>query len=590
LEVKTKVPGDPLVLRARVSYLVCEKVCIPAEGRLALDLSAGPGKAVPLNAAAIQQVTGRVPSRLDQAAAKAAPIAVSQARISQSKGRLTLEVLARTKGQFKKPDLLVEGAPPLRFGLSRLELSGDNRIALFRVPVGLAGKGSVAPENPALTLTLADDGRAVEQTVIPTMDKASAAGGLSLLVILGLAFIGGLILNLMPCVLPVLSIKILSVIGHGGAEAAAVRRGFLATAAGILFSFLVLAAGAIGLKLAGAAVGWGIQFQSPLFLVVMAGILVLFAANMFGLFEIPLPGFAAETARIGAGKSLPGAFATGAFASLLATPCSAPFLGTAIGFALSRGVGEILAVFALLGLGLAVPYLLVAAWPGIATGLPRPGAWMVVLRRILGAVLLLTGLWLLSVLWVVAGPGATIAVGLSLGCAFSALILRRARPPMARSTGVLAALFLVVALSSPVLFDEVTPAAQDRAVEDAGIKWQPFDKVKLLNHVAQGRVVFVDVTADWCITCKANKALVIDRGEVATRLKSSGVIAMRADWTRPNKKIAAYLRSFGRFGIPFNAVYGPAAPSGIALSELLTESEVLAAIKTAATRRLAGAK
>jgi suppressor for copper-sensitivity B len=392
-------------------------------------------------------------------------------------------------------------------------------------------------------------------------------------------------------VLPVLSIKVLSVVGHGGAEAASVRRGFLATAAGIVFSFLMLAMGAIALKLAGTAVGWGIQFQAPLFLVGMAAIVVLFAANLFGLFEIPLPGFAGEAARLGGGKSLRGAFATGAFATLLATPCSAPFLGTAIGFALSRGSGEILAVFAVLGLGLAMPYLLVAVWPRIATNLPRPGAWMVVLRRVLGVILLLTALWLLSVLWVVAGAGATFAVAILLAGVLGALILRRAAPRMARSAGALTALCLMVALAVPaVMGGAQPPISANRVVEDAGIKWQPFDKVRLLNHVAQGRIVFVDVTADWCITCKANKLLVIDRGEVAARLKGAGVIAMRADWTRPNDKIAAYLRGFGRFGIPFNAVYGPAAPSGIALSELLTESEVLAAMESAAPRALAGGK
>ncbi len=351
-----------------------------------------------------------------------------------------------------------------------------------------------------------------------------------------------------------------------------------------------MALGAIALKFAGIAVGWGIQFQAPLFLVVMAGIVVLFAANLFGLFEIPLPGFAGETARLGNGKSLGGAFATGAFATLLATPCSAPFLGTAIGFALSRGVGEILAVFAVLGLGLAMPYLLVAAWPRIATGLPRPGAWMVVLRRVLGVILLLTALWLLSVLWVVAGMGATIAISILLAGVLGALVLRRAAPRMARSAWTLTALFLVVALVVPGVMGEDAPTKANLAMEDAGITWQPFDKVRLLNHVAEGRVVFVDVTADWCVTCKVNKALEIDRGEVAARLKGVGVIAMRADWTRPNDKIAAYLRSFGRFGIPFNAVYGPAAPSGIVLSELLTESEVLAAMESAVPRALARGK
>jgi suppressor for copper-sensitivity B len=188
--------------------------------------------------------------------------------------------------------------------------------------------------------------------------------------------------------------------------------------------------------------------------------------------------------------------------------------------------------------------------------------------------------------------GATIAIGILLAGVLGALTLRRAAPRMARSAGALTILCLVVALVVPGVMGGGAPTKANLAVEveDAGIKWQPFDKVRLLNHVALGRVVFVDVTADWCVTCKVNKALVIDRGEVAARLKGTGVIAMRADWTRPNDKIAAYLRGFGRFGIPFNAVYGPAAPSGIVLSELLTESEVLAAMASAAPRALARGK
>jgi suppressor for copper-sensitivity B len=590
LDVRVKARGAALALRAHVTYLACEKICIPYEARLALDLLPGKGAAAPRHAAAIERYARRVPPRLVADAVAGAPVSVARARLLKGAAGLTLEVLARSRDGFMVPDLLVEGPRPWRFAQPRLELSGDKRVAVFRVAVGLAGKGAVPPENPLLTLTLADGGRALEQVVRMSQIEAGGGPGLGLLVILGLAFLGGLILNLMPCVLPVLSMKVLSVVGHGGAEAAAVRRGFLATAAGILFSFLVLAGGAIALKSVGAAVGWGIQFQAPLFLIAMSAILVLFAANLFGLFEIPLPGFAGQAAAAGPGKSISGAFATGAFATLLATPCSAPFLGTAIGFALSRGPGEILAVFAMLGLGLAVPYLAVAMWPRIATGLPRPGAWMVVLRRVLGGVLLLTAVWLLSVLWVLAGAVATAAAGTLLAGLFAALILRRTVPGLRRAAVSLAVACLAAVLVVPALTGAPASSGPARATEDAGITWQPFDKVRLLNHVAEGRVVFVDVTADWCLTCKANKALVIDRGAVAARLRGAGVVAMRADWTRPDPRISAYLRSFGRFGIPFNAVYGPAAPAGTVLGELLTEGAVLAAMKAAAPPRLARGK
>src|SRR3989338_66930 len=206
----------------------------------------------------------------------------------------------------------------------------------------------------------------------------------SLAVILLLAVLGGLILNLMPCVLPVLSIKLLGVVGHGGGDNRTVRLSFIFSAAGILFAFGVLAAALIGLKAAGMSIGWGIQFQQPWFLIAMTLVVTAFACNLWGFFEVRLPAYIADWGEHSSHMhGLGGHFLQGALATLLATPCSAPFLGTAIGFALSRGASEIAAVFAALGLGLALPYLAVAAFPGLATRLPRPGRWMVVLRRLL---------------------------------------------------------------------------------------------------------------------------------------------------------------------------------------------------------------
>jgi suppressor for copper-sensitivity B len=265
---------------------------------------------------------------------------------------------------------------------------------------------------------------------------------------------------------------------------------------------------------------------------------------------------------------------------LLATPCSAPFLGTAVGFALARGAFEIFAVFAALGIGLALPYLLVAAAPGLARHLPRPGRWMMVFRRILGVALAATVLWLVSVLAVQSGISAAIAVGLLMAVTVLVIWARArlvqasagaGRAITAGAVGVVAVLaFMTPAFLAPE--ETETPVA---GVAD-GV-WRPFDKVQILNHVGAGKTVFVDVTADWCLSCQVNKSLVLDRGEVAARLAGDSVVAMRADWTRPSDEISAYLASFGRYGIPFNVVYGPGAPSGVVLSELLTADEVLEA-------------
>jgi suppressor for copper-sensitivity B len=574
-------PGAGVRARAKVNYLACEKICIPYEASLNLDLVPGVAGAGE-GAAQLAAFAARVPAAVTGNIA-AAPLRVGSARLlRRSKGGFDLEVLASASVPLVTPDILVEGPRGLRFGLPQHELSADGRSVLFRLPVAVAG--AAMPENPRLTITLADRGgkppNAVEQSVVAD-SQAAAASGAELAVILAIALLGGLILNLMPCVLPVLSLKLLSVLGHGG-EVALVRRGFLATATGIVFSFLVLAAGALALKATGAAVGWGVQFQSPLFLGAMTAVVTLFAANLFGLFDIALPGFAGRLAEgAPARNSLSGAFATGAFATLLATPCSAPFLGTAIGFALTRGWVEIVAVFAALGLGLAMPYLAVAAFPRLATFLPRPGRWMVGLRFVLGLALVATALWLVIVIEAAAGVTAALAAALAAVLLFALLLAARksgeARPGILRAA--LAVLVLVGAAGPSLLAGSGGKSGKPGT---EAIAWRPFDKVALYNLVAEGRTVFVDVTAEWCVTCKANKALVVERGAVARALSGGKVIAMRADWTRPDPKISAYLAGFGRFGIPFNAVYGPAWPTGIALPELLTEKAVMDAFAAAA--------
>jgi len=271
-------------------------------------------------------------------------------------------------------------------------------------------------------------------------------------------------------------------------------------------------------------------------------------------------------------------------ATLLATPCSAPFLGTAVGFALSAGTMEIFAVFAALGVGLAVPYLLVAAVPGIVTVLPKPGAWMAKLRTVLGFALLATAVWLL---WVLMGVVGWLAAATAAMFVFALCLLLWVKGRIGKSFGwpgyitIIAAAAL--AFAAPVFAPaEITPeTGQANAASTGSVAWSTFDLSRVAAAVADNKIVLVDVTADWCITCIANKKLVLDRAPVSTALASENILTQQADWTRPNEAIAAYLASFGRYGIPFNVVYGPGAPDGIALPELLTPDAVLQAIATA---------
>lgn len=577
-------PGRATRLRLKLDYLVCEDLCIPVQVDLALDLAAGP--AAPSEFAhLIDRYAATVPG-----SGEAQGLSIESAVADGGGEDLTLTIVARSALPFTAPGVFVEGPEEFRFGTPEVEIGEGGQRAELRVPVtGVVGPlGSLAGK--PVTLTLVDNGRAMEREITvaagtitaPRPKSAAAVPFWELAGILLIAFIGGVILNLMPCVLPILSIKLLSLVGHGGRAHGHVRLSFLASSAGILFSFLVLASAAVGLKLAGVAVGWGIQFQQPAFLTAMVLIITLFASNMWGLFEIRLPGWLSAVAvrQVGS-RGLGGDFVSGAFATVLATPCTAPFLGTALGFALSRDAFEIFAVFTALGLGFALPYLIVAAAPAIATRLPRPGQWMVTLTRVLGFALAGTAVWLVTVFGAQVSPAAAYALAALMAGVVGALWLAHRDGQVVHAAGVAAVVVLgVLAFAVPVRFP-ADASAPESALPDK--VWQAFDPAQIRRLVASGRVVLVDVTADWCLTCKVNKALVLERGEVARRLAAGEVVAMRADWTKPDDDIAAYLASFGRYGIPFNAVYGPGAPDGIALPELLTEDAVLDAFERAAT-------
>ena len=307
----------------------------------------------------------------------------------------------------------------------------------------------------------------------------------------------------------------------------------------------------------------------------MAAVLAAFGANLLGLFEIRLPWWlAGRLAQAGHGRSLAGHFFNGFVMTLLATPCSAPFVGTAVAFALSQRAPQIFLVFLGLGLGMALPYLCLAAMPQLSRLVPRPGRWMLGLRALAAAAMLATALWLLSILAEISGPLSAILAGIILLVPLLILGLSRLQPRHSAAGAGAAALIglaLIVATRVPA------PGAD---ASGRHISWQPLFPDRIDAMVRNGRTVFVDIGASWCVTCKVNEALIIDSAAVRQRL-TSGVVPVKADWTKPNGAIAAYLQSFDRFGLPFNAVYGPGAPTGIVLPELLTQQMVLYAIDAA---------
>ncbi len=409
----------------------------------------------------------------------------------------------------------------------------------------------------------------------------NGVGALSLGWALVLGLLGGLILNLMPCVLPVLAIKVFGIADLARAERSHVVKHGLAYLAGVLASMAALASVVITLRAAGTAVGWGFQLQNPVFLAVVCTILVVFAMNLFGVFDITLqasgPALGPSTGPASPSRS----FFEGTLAVALATPCTAPFLGTAVGFAFASSGVVIFAVFTSIGVGLAAPYVLVTLIPGWARFVPRPGAWMLRIREVLGFSLLATVVWLA---WVAGRAVGTDAQGLLLAhlvaIAFLVWIFggvqAAARPIATRAVAVATVALAVVSLSALPL----SPAP--RNASPGGTSWLPFDPSAIDRERAAGRPVFVDFTADWCITCKLNKTVVLSDEAVQEELVRWKFATFKADWTLRDDAITQALAEWGRAGVPMYLVY-PADPSKPPelLPELLTRDATLKAIRAA---------
>ncbi len=424
------------------------------------------------------------------------------------------------------------------------------------------------------------------------------AGPAGLALMLGLALLGGLVLNAMPCVLPVLSLKVFGLVRSAAGGRAEAVRGGLATAAGILASFWCLAGAAIAARAAGAAVGWGVQFQRPGFVAFLAVVVVLFCLNLWGLFEIPLPQSLARLGAAGPREGIAGHFASGLFATLMATPCSAPFLGTAVGFALAQPAPSIVAIFTAVGLGMSLPYLLLAAFPGAARWLPRPGAWMEGVRGAMGFVLAASAVWLFYVLASELSPERVAAVELLL-LAIALFTWLRHRAASAAGTGGMArpaagglprlALGGVAAAAVATVLLAALPGgpagagpAGSTVARSAGlIPWVSFDRGRAESLAAAGQLVFVDVTADWCFTCKVNERLILDTPEVARAFREQKVVPMRADWTNRNDEIGHFLAEHGRYGIPFYLLYLPGGDTRV-FSELPSKADLIDAVRQSA--------
>jgi thiol:disulfide interchange protein DsbD len=399
-------------------------------------------------------------------------------------------------------------------------------------------------------------------------------------------FLGGLILNLMPCVLPVISLKIFSFIAQGGESPKRIFRHGMAFAAGIFSWFLALGVFVIILKSGGSQVTWGaFQFQNPFFVVGLSVLVFLFALNLFGVFEITLPGTATTSLDQTASRGgYSGSFFQGLFATLLATPCTAPFLGSALGFAFGQSPAVILGMFVAVASGMSLPYILLSARPGWRKWIPKPGLWMERLKQFMGFPLLATNLWLLWVIQNQRGEmAALLLLALFLVLGFCAWIYGSLANGSVRFRWLLLIVIALVSLASLTAvmnrINQVAPVAPGEA-SSGGISWVPYAPSSLDTLRSEGKPVLLDFTASWCLTCQFNERTAINVPAVRQLIKERGITAIKGDWTNSDPAITTALKSFGRVGVPL-VVFYPAGKGSqpIVLPELLTEKMVLDAIR-----------
>ena len=376
-----------------------------------------------------------------------------------------------------------------------------------------------------------------------------------------ISLIAGLILNVMPCVFPVLSIKLMSVFSSDKYNT---RVSFITTALGIITSFVLLGLIFLFLQYFNMSIAWGMQFQNPYFLIFITLVIFLFMMNMFGQFEIILPSKLNNLSILGnSNNKYLKDFFNGFFATLMATPCSAPFVGTAITAAFTQSYAIGMSIFLFMGIGMSLPYLLIASFPKLMNFLPKPGKWMVYVKYILGFLLLATVLWLVNIL-----SNFFNSYYLILLIIFFVVLSYRQKIPFQRNVVTILVLFTMFSSSSLKLF-------QQNIIIDNEEDWLNFFDVEVDQLIENDQLVFLDITADWCATCQFNKLNVLNSASVIQLFKDNKVSLVRADWTRPNSKINIFLEKYDRFGIPFNAFYSNNFPEGLLLSELLSEKEIV---------------
>lgn len=611
LPVPLRVPSEAAVgstvrVEAAASWLVCEEICIPEEGRFAVDLSIAGPDARSLQTDAGQPDAGGPLFRARQDVPKESPWA---ATVGGDADNLLLHVAAPGLRRDRLSDVYFFPHDP-----EAIEHAGEQKLAVdeagltLRIPRGIAKGREIGPLEGVLVLEESLDGGTVRQAFEIAAEPGSvtapaaaafaplsaaggggaSAAGFGLLYAVVLAIGGGLLLNLMPCVFPVLFIKALGLARLGAGQRREVRLHGLAYTAGVLATFGLLAGALIALQQSGAVIGWGFQLQQPVVILLLAYLMTLIGLNLAGLFEVR--GGGNVGAELAARSGNTGAFFTGALAVVVATPCTAPFMGVALGFAVTQPPAIALGIFLALGLGMALPFLLLSLFPGAARFLPKPGAWMERFKQFLAFPMFATAAWLVWVLVQQVGPaGVAVASAGILLIAFGAWVWnllpaasgreagRGGWRLAARAVGIAAFAAALLLLRLPL--EQPARAGTDPVpVPGSAVTWQTFDPDRIAALRGEGKAVLVNLTAAWCITCQVNERVALSSPSIGKALEDGNVVPLKGDWTNGDPIITRYLSGFGRTGVPLYVLYPAGEGEPTVLPQLLTESIVRNAI------------
>ena len=587
-------PGDKITLKAETDYLICEDVCIPEYADLEMT--------IPITDASefneawgpyFSQTRHRLPATLTywQATAKS----------DDSTATLKLTTDAFGIPDYTSVIYYANVAGQIENGADQpITISGDTLTLQLQKSTYKSGEidsltGIVYNEQgwdesgriKAMTISVSTGKEAMAAT-----ENSFSVLSSQFLVILGFAFLGGLILNAMPCVFPILSIKVMNFVQISGDDPRKAKLHGWVFGAGVLLSFLVLAGLLLLLRAGGQELGWGFQLQTPAFIAFMTFLMFGLGLSLMGVFDI---GYSLMNAAGSAetGDGLRGSFFSGVLATILATPCTAPFMGTALGAAITMPSTAALVVFSALGAGMAAPYILLSSFPALMKMLPKPGAWMETFKQFMAFPLFATAIWLA---WVygqqtgINGLGALLvglllmSIGIWILHRWQATQISSGARIVSRSTVALLVIggFLFTTAGSSDT-DMSSQSANGSYIDSYGVEWEPYTKDKVDSYVAAGQNVFIDFTADWCITCKANERIAFSSEEVRQTFSEKNFVMVKADWTTRNPEITRALESFGRNGVPLYVIYSKSIDEPMILPELLTPGIVLDALNGVAS-------